>query len=84
MGSLNEFRDRSLVVGSLSKTYAMTGWRLGYALGPTAVVGAVQKLQSQSKRTPRLRLVIQSRSRASRSTKEPMVCTRSPAKINGR
>ena len=34
VGSLNEYRDRFLVVGSLSKTYAMTGWRLGYTLGP--------------------------------------------------
>ena len=52
VGSLNEFRDRFLVVGSLSKTYAMTGWRLGYTLGPAAVVGAVQKLQSQSTSNP--------------------------------
>ena len=34
VGSLNEYRDRFLVVGSLSKTYAMTGWRLGFTLGP--------------------------------------------------
>src|SRR5258705_8553835 len=52
VGSLTEFRDRFLVVGSLSKTYAMTGWRLGYTLGPPAVVGAVQKLQSQSTSNP--------------------------------
>jgi aspartate aminotransferase len=52
VGSLNEYRDRFLVVGSLSKTYAMTGWRLGYTLGPSAVVGAVQKLQSQSTSNP--------------------------------
>jgi aspartate aminotransferase len=52
VGSLNEFRDRFLVVGSLSKTYAMTGWRLGYTLGPAAVVGAVTKLQSQSTSNP--------------------------------
>ena len=52
VGSLNEFRDRFLVVGSLSKTYAMTGWRLGYTLGPAVVVGAVQKLQSQSTSNP--------------------------------
>src|SRR5713101_834567 len=52
VGSLNEFRDRFLVVGSLSKTYAMTGWRLGYTLGPAAVVSAVQKLQSQSTSNP--------------------------------
>jgi len=52
VGSLREFRDRFLLVGSLSKTYAMTGWRLGYTLGPTAVVAAVQKLQSQSTSNP--------------------------------
>ncbi|MFY9561599.1 MAG: pyridoxal phosphate-dependent aminotransferase [Terriglobales bacterium] len=52
VGSLNEFRDRFLVVGSLSKTYAMTGWRLGFTLGPASVVGAVQKLQSQSTSNP--------------------------------
>ena len=52
VGSLNEYRDRFLVVGSLSKTYAMTGWRLGYTLGPASVVGAVQKLQSQQTSNP--------------------------------
>jgi aspartate aminotransferase len=52
VGSLNEYRDRFLVVGSLSKTYAMTGWRLGFTLGPAAVVGAMTKLQSQSTSNP--------------------------------
>jgi aspartate aminotransferase len=52
VGSLTEYRDRFLVVGSLSKTYAMTGWRLGYTLGPATVVSAVQKLQSQSTSNP--------------------------------
>jgi aspartate aminotransferase len=52
VGSLNEYRDRFLVVGSLSKTYAMTGWRMGFTLGPAAVVSAVQKLQSQSTSNP--------------------------------
>src|SRR5947199_9646939 len=52
VGSLNEYRDRFLVVGSLSKTYAITVWRLGYTLGPSAVVSAVQKLQSQSTSNP--------------------------------
>jgi aspartate aminotransferase len=52
VGSLREFRDRFLVVGSLSKTYAMTGWRLGFSLGPAAIVTAVQKLQSQSTSNP--------------------------------
>jgi aspartate aminotransferase len=52
VGSLTDYRDRFLVVGSLSKTYAMTGWRLGYTLGPAAVVGAVTKLQSQQTSNP--------------------------------
>lgn len=52
LGSLGEGRDRVLLAGSLSKTYAMTGWRLGYALGPEAVVKAMQKLQSQSTSNP--------------------------------
>jgi aspartate aminotransferase len=37
-----------VVLGSLSKTYAMTGWRLGYALSPAAITSAMSKLQSQS------------------------------------
>ena len=41
-------RDRTVIAGSLSKTYAMTGWRAGYALGPKAVIAAMSKLQSQS------------------------------------
>ena len=52
VGLLREFRERMVIVGSLSKTYAMTGWRLGYALGPAAVVSAMQKLQSQSTSNP--------------------------------
>jgi len=51
-GTLREYRDRYLVIGSLSKTYAMTGWRLGFTLGPAAVITAVQKLQSQSTSNP--------------------------------
>jgi aspartate aminotransferase len=52
VGSLRDFRERMLIIGSLSKTYAMTGWRLGYALGPAAVIAAMQKLQSQSTSNP--------------------------------
>jgi len=52
VGSLREYRDRIVIVGSLSKTYAMTGWRLGYALAPAPVVSAMQKLQSQSTSNP--------------------------------
>src|SRR6266849_6766948 len=52
VGSLREYKERTVVLGSLSKTYAMTGWRLGYALGPAAVVSAMSKLQSQSTSNP--------------------------------
>jgi aspartate aminotransferase len=52
IGALREFREHTVIVGSLSKTYAMTGWRLGYALAPAPVVSAMQKLQSQSTSNP--------------------------------
>jgi aspartate aminotransferase len=45
-------RERSFVVNGVSKTYAMTGWRLGYGLGPASLVGAINKLQSQMSSCP--------------------------------
>jgi aspartate aminotransferase len=51
-GEVDDVKDRLLIVGSLSKTYAMTGWRLGYVLGPAAIVSAMNKLQSQSTSNP--------------------------------
>lgn len=47
-GSFQDCKDHVVVLGSLSKTYAMTGWRAGYALGPKAIIAAMSKLQSQS------------------------------------
>ncbi len=41
-------RERTILVNGVSKTYAMTGWRIGYALGPAAVISAAAKIQSQS------------------------------------
>jgi aspartate aminotransferase len=41
-----------LVAGTASKTYAMTGWRIGYGLAPEAVIGAMMKLQSHSTSNP--------------------------------
>ena len=41
-------KEHVIVLGSLSKTYAMTGWRAGFALGPKQVIAAMSKLQSQS------------------------------------
>ena len=52
IGALGDFREHMVIVGSLSKTYAMTGWRLGYALAPAPVISAMQKLQSQSTSNP--------------------------------
>src|ERR1700737_3098293 len=52
IGSLRQYRERMVIIGSLSKTYAMTGWRLGYTLAPAPVVAAMQKLQSQSTSNP--------------------------------
>jgi aspartate aminotransferase len=46
--SLTECKEHVIVLGSLSKTYAMTGWRAGFALGPKQVISAMSKLQSQS------------------------------------
>lgn len=46
--AIPECREHVIVLGSLSKTYAMTGWRAGYALGPKPIIAAISKLQSQS------------------------------------
>lgn len=45
LGSIPELRDRVITVNSMSKGYAMTGWRLGYACGPKAVVDAMTTIQ---------------------------------------
>lgn len=45
-------KERVIIVNAVSKTYAMTGWRIGYALGPAAVISAAAKIQSQSTSNP--------------------------------
>ncbi len=45
-------RERILLVNGVSKTYAMTGWRLGWGLGDPGLIGAVNTLQSQSSSCP--------------------------------
>ena len=47
-GTFTDCKEHVVVLGSLSKTYAMTGWRAGFALGPKQVISAMSKLQSQS------------------------------------
>jgi aspartate aminotransferase len=41
-------KESVIIIGSVSKTFAMTGWRIGYTLGPEALIQALIKLQSQS------------------------------------
>jgi aspartate aminotransferase len=50
--ALDPGRETVIVAGSLSKMYAMTGWRMGYVLGPPEVAAAAAKLQSQSTSNP--------------------------------
>jgi aspartate aminotransferase len=47
-----ELADRILVINGVSKTYAMTGWRIGYAAGAPSIIGAINVLQSQSSSCP--------------------------------
>ena len=47
-GTFTDCKEHVVILGSLSKTYAMTGWRAGFAMGPKQVIGAMSKLQSQS------------------------------------
>jgi aspartate aminotransferase len=44
--------DRTVTINGVSKAYAMTGWRIGYAGGPKAIIGAMKKIQSQSTSNP--------------------------------
>ncbi len=45
-------RDLTFIVNTFSKTYAMTGWRLGYAIGPAEIISACDKLQSHTTSNP--------------------------------
>ncbi|MBI3278648.1 MAG: pyridoxal phosphate-dependent aminotransferase [Acidobacteria bacterium] len=52
IASANGAKETVLVAGSLSKTYSMTGWRIGFCLGPAPVAAAINKLQSHSTSNP--------------------------------
>ena len=52
LASLPDAKETVVVAGSLSKTYAMTGWRMGFVLGPAAVVAGINKLQSHTTSNP--------------------------------
>lgn len=44
--------ERTIVLNGVSKAYSMTGWRIGYAAGPAALIAAMKKVQSQSTSNP--------------------------------
>jgi len=48
LNSCPELEERTVVVNGVSKAYAMTGWRIGYAAGPEDVIRAMRKVQGQS------------------------------------
>ena len=48
----DSIKDRLLVVNGVSKSYAMTGWRIGYAIGPIEIIKAMSVMQSQSTSNP--------------------------------
>ena len=47
-----ELKDRTVMLNGVSKAYAMTGWRIGYGAGPTDLIKAMKKVQSQSTSNP--------------------------------
>jgi len=47
-----EIKSQAIIVNGVSKTYAMTGWRIGYAAGPGEIIAAVSKIQSQNTSNP--------------------------------
>ena len=47
-----KLKDRVLTLNGVSKAYAMTGWRIGYAAGPKEIIKAIGKIQSQSTSNP--------------------------------
>lgn len=47
-----ELYDRTIVLNGVSKAYAMTGWRIGYAAGPASLINAMKTIQSQSTSNP--------------------------------
>jgi aspartate aminotransferase len=47
-----EIQERTIIVHGVSKTYAMTGWRIGYAAGPSSIIEAMNKIQGQSTSNP--------------------------------
>ena len=52
IAQISKLKDRTLTMNGVSKSYAMTGWRIGYAAGPKNIIAAIRKIQSQSTSNP--------------------------------
>jgi aspartate aminotransferase len=52
IAQIPKLKDRTLTMNGVSKSYAMTGWRIGYAAGPKEIIKAIGKIQSQSTSNP--------------------------------
>ena len=52
IAQISKFKERTLTMNGVSKSYAMTGWRIGYAAGPKEIIKAISKIQSQSTSNP--------------------------------
>ncbi len=52
IAQISKLKNRTLTMNGVSKSYAMTGWRIGYAAGPKDIINAIRKIQSQSTSNP--------------------------------
>ena len=52
MAQIDSLKDRTLTMNGVSKSYSMTGWRIGYGAGPKDIIKAIAKIQSQSTTNP--------------------------------
>ena len=52
IAQISKLKNRTLTMNGVSKSYAMTGWRIGYAAGPKEIIKAIRKIQSQSTSNP--------------------------------
>ena len=52
IAQISKLKSRTLRMNGVSKSYAMTGWRIGYAAGPKEIISAIRKIQSQSTSNP--------------------------------
>ena len=52
IAQIPKLKERTLTMNGVSKSYAMTGWRIGYAAGPKEIITAIRKIQSQSTSNP--------------------------------